>query len=173
MSMYVIIDSKVEDKETYGQYIEQVSPMVRRQKALRSLLSRFAAYIWTGPNTAFGVVAGLIVLCLGGRCRFVSGAAEIYGGLAGRFLGGPVGSFRLGALTLGHVIFGASGSELSALRLHEQVHVRQYERWGLFFLPAYVLSSLWELTHGRSPYRDNFFERQAFASEAELKPRGI
>lgn len=144
----------------------------RRRITVRSLLSRFTAYIWTGPNTAFGVAAGLIFLCLGGRCRFVSGAVEIYGGLAGRFLGGPIGAFRLGALTLGHVIFGPSETELSALRLHEQVHVRQYERWGLFFVPAYALSSLWELTHGRSAYRDSFFERQAFASEANLKSRG-
>lgn len=148
-------------------------PRGRRQKAVRSLLSCFTTYLWAAPNTALGVAAGLMFLCLGGRCRFVSGAAEIYGGLASRFLGGPMGSFRLGALTLGHVIVGASKAELSALREHEQVHVRQYERWGFFFLPAYALSSLWQLTHGRSAYRNNFFEQQAFASEADLKPRGI
>ena len=31
-----------------------------------------------------------------------------------------------------------------------------------FFLPAYALSGLWQLVHGRHWYRDNFFERQAY-----------
>ncbi len=30
MSVYVIIESKVKDREKYGQYIEQVSPMIGR-----------------------------------------------------------------------------------------------------------------------------------------------
>ena len=54
---------------------------------------------------------------------------------------------------------------LSSLRAHEQVHVRQYERWGLFFVPAYLVSSLWQLLRGRHIYRDNCFEREAFGAE--------
>jgi hypothetical protein len=39
--------------------------------------------------------------------------------------------------------------------------VRQYERWGLLFYPAYGLSSLWQLLRGRRPYWDNVFEVEA------------
>jgi hypothetical protein len=54
----------------------------------------------------------------------------------------------------------------SAVRAHEQVHVRQYERWGPLFVPAYLLSSLVELLRGRRPYRDNWFEREAYGKTA-------
>ena len=54
-------------------------------------------------------------------------------------------------------------STLAQLRRHEHVHVRQYERWGPLFIPAYLLSSLVQLLRGRNPYRENHFERQAFA----------
>jgi hypothetical protein len=41
--------------------------------------------------------------------------------------------------------------------------VRQYERWGVFFFPAYALCSLWQAMRGRDWYRDNPFEREARA----------
>lgn len=129
-------------------------------------LSRFAGYLWAAPNTAFGIVAGFITVILGGRLCFVSGAAEVRGGLVPRFFTGVAGLHGIGALTLGHVILGVSQAELSALRYHEHVHIRQYERWGLFFLPAYALSSIWQFVSGHHVYRDNFFERQANIFEA-------
>jgi hypothetical protein len=48
------------------------------------------------------------------------------------------------------------------------VHVRQYERWGPLFVPAYLLSSLVELLRGRRPYRDNWFEREAYGKTARV-----
>jgi hypothetical protein len=51
------------------------------------------------------------------------------------------------------------------------VHVRQYEQWGMFFLPAYALSSVWQVIHGRGGYRNNYFERHAYAVEATQKLR--
>jgi len=91
----------------------------------------------------------------------VSGTVEVYGGVIGRFVSHHPGSLRLSAVTLGHVVLGASGPRLDALRAHERVHVRQYERWGPLFLPAYALSSLGQVVHGGHWYRDNDFERQA------------
>ena len=44
----------------------------------------------------------------------------------------------------------------------ERVHVRQYERWGPFFLPAYFACSLAALARGRDAYRANPFEKEAF-----------
>ena len=40
--------------------------------------------------------------------------------------------------------------------------MRQYERWGPFFIPAYLLSSLVQLLRRRDPYLDNRFEREAY-----------
>lgn len=125
------------------------------------LVTRFAAYAWASPISALGLLAGLLVLLLGGRVRRVSGTAEFYGGALGRLVSGHPGSLRLSAVTLGHVVLGASGTRLDALRAHERVHVRQYERWGPLFLPAYALSSLSQVASGRHWYRDNAFERQA------------
>ncbi len=125
---------------------------------------RMLAYVWAAPNTVLGLAAGLVMLVFGGRVRLVSGVAEFHGGLLGRLLARPWGTFRCGAMTLGHVILGVSEADLIALRRHEHVHVGQYERWGVFFLPAYALSSVWQIVHGRRGYRDNAFERKAYGT---------
>jgi hypothetical protein len=93
------------------------------------------------------------------------GALEIGGGLLGRALSRLPAPFSFSAITLGHVILGVDPRTLAAVRQHEQVHVRQYERWGIFFVPAYLLSSLFELLRGRRPYLDNRFEREAYANQ--------
>ncbi len=124
---------------------------------------RVAAFAWAAPNTALGLVAGLAVLGLGGRVQLVSGAIEFHGGALGRFIARPGG---FGAITLGHVVLGTDDRVLAVLRVHERVHVRQCERWGVFFLPAYALSSAWQVLRGRGPHADNFFEKEAFAAEA-------
>ena len=124
---------------------------------------RLAAYAWASPNTLLGLLAGLVVLALGGRVRVVRGVTEFSDGLLASWVADPV---RFNAITFGHVILGVSEAELAAARSHEHVHVRQYEAWGPFFLPAYAASSLWQLLRGRRMYRDNFFERQAYAADA-------
>ena len=50
---------------------------------------------------------------------------------------------------------------LDIAREHEMVHVRQYERWGPLFGPAYLLSSFALWITGRRPYLDNPFEKEA------------
>jgi hypothetical protein len=132
---------------------------------------RLVAYAWAAPNTVFGFVAGLVMLCLGGRLRWVAGTAEFGGGWLGRFFARLPARWRFGAITIGHVILGPSQADLRACRGHEHVHVRQYERWGPFFLPAYALSSAWQILRGRRGYRDNFFERQAYGTEPAQEPR--
>ncbi len=140
------------------------------KRTLRAVY-RLVAYAWAAPNTLLGLLGGAVMLLLGGQMRFVSGAAEFGGGLLGRWVARLPPPCRIHAMTLGHVILGVGQTELNAHRAHEQVHVRQYERWGPFFLPAYLLSSAWQLLTGGSPYRDNFFERQAFAvDDSGLSP---
>lgn len=65
------------------------------------------------------------------------------------------------AITIGHVVLGVSEAALDVTRDHERVHVRQYERWGPFFIPAYFWSSLVVWARGGHAYLDNGFERQA------------
>jgi hypothetical protein len=133
----------------------------------RSLWLRAVVGVWALPNSALGMLAGVLVLALGGRARCVGGILEFSDGRLGTALASLPARVRFSAMTLGHVILGTSASELARVRAHEHVHVRQYERWGPFFLPAYACSSAWQALCGRRAYRDNHFERQAYAAEGD------
>ncbi|HEY0843335.1 signal peptide prediction [Methylotenera sp.] len=139
--------------------------MSSNQKAILKLI----AYAWAAPNTLLGIWLGLVIIVFGGRVHFMDGVAEFHGGSVGNFFATRPRPFCFGAITVGHVILGTCHNELNALRAHEHVHVRQYERWGVFFLPAYALSSLWEVCNGRNGYWNNCFERQAYAEDAKQK----
>ncbi len=71
------------------------------------------------------------------------------------------GRFRFSAMTLGHVIIGLDERALDLCREHEQAHVRQVERWGALFIPAYLAASLLAWRRGGHYYLDNWFERDA------------
>lgn len=124
---------------------------------------RLLRYLWAAPYTVLGLVLGAIAVLLGATMRRHRGVVEVFGGLIGHALSRLPPGLGFSAMTLGHVILAVDRSSLEALRIHEHVHVRQYERWGPLFLPAYVLSSLLQLLRGRNPYRENHFERQAYA----------
>lgn len=121
-------------------------------------------YLWAAPYTAVGVLAGLVAVLFGARWRVERGVLEFVGGRIGRALGRLPQALGFSAMTLGHVILAVDAPALRLLRRHEHVHVRQYERWGFLFVPAYLLSSLVQLLRGRDPYRENHFERQAYAA---------
>jgi hypothetical protein len=129
-----------------------------------SLVRRIAAYVWAGPNTLLGLAAGLAMLMFGAAASRIQGAIEFSGGAIGLLFASRLQPFRFQAVTFGHVILGTSAAALAGARQHEHVHVRQYERWGPFFLPAYLASSAWQLVTGRHVYHDNYFERQAVES---------
>lgn len=128
--------------------------------------TRLLRYLWAAPYTAVGVVLGTLGLLAGGQWRIHRGVLEFFGGRFGRALQGMPRALGFSAMTLGHVILAVDRSALVQLREHEEVHVRQYERWGPLFVPAYLLSSLLQLLRGRNPYRENHFERQAYATVA-------
>ena len=70
-------------------------------------------------------------------------------------------------LALQSVCWGQNaGSQIAVMTpagtTHEMVHVRQYERWGPFFIPAYLACSLGLWLAGKDAYRDNPFEREAY-----------
>ena len=121
-------------------------------------------YVWAGtPLTLIGLTAGTLGLLTGGRGRRVGPTVEFWGGFVGwalrRLVPLPGGA---NAMTCGHVILGCTDEILDRCREHEWVHVRQCERWGPLFLPAYFLSSAWVWWRGGRPYRDNPFEVEAY-----------
>jgi hypothetical protein len=120
-------------------------------------------YLWAGPYTLLGLLLGAVGLAFGAQWRRQYGVVEFFGGRIGNRLARLRQPWGFSAMTLGHVILAVDRSALVQLRQHERVHVRQYERWGPFFVPAYFLSSLLQLLRGRNPYRENHFERQAYA----------
>ena len=132
------------------------------RKGLRIAI-RAVPYAWAGLYSAVGLALGLVALQFGASMRVHSGALEFGGGRVGKWVSSLPAPFAFSAITFGHVILGIDHATLIAVRSHEHVHVRQYERWGPFFVPAYLLSSLVQLVRGRNPYLDNYFEREAYA----------
>lgn len=119
--------------------------------------------IWVLPNTVLGCLVGGIGLIFGGKARVRSGCIEFYGGLVAWLLRKcPLGSGAV-AMTLGHSIIGQTAEGLDRSRRHEHVHVRQYERWGPLFIPAYLFCSTYLWLKGRNAYRENPFEVQAYS----------
>jgi hypothetical protein len=122
-------------------------------------------YLWASPNTLLGLVIALAGLAGGGRARVFRGVLEVHGPGIRWLLGLVPGSVQ--ALTLGHVVLGRDQGALESTRAHEEVHVRQYERWGPAFLPAYLVASLVAGLRGGDPYRNNRFERAALSREED------
>jgi hypothetical protein len=118
-------------------------------------------YVWAAPSTAIGLVLSVLALRKE-RVAVLDGVIEAHGPLLRCILTrlGPRPG-GIAAMTLGHVVLGCDRQALQETRSHERVHVRQYERWGPFFLPAYAAASLWALARGRHAYFDNWFEREA------------
>lgn len=135
----------------------------RPYNGMRMPFQRLLIYLWTLPTTAVGLCFLPIALCSGGGAQVVDGVLEIHGGLVS-FMLRRLSLLKGGvsAMTLGHVVIGRDPLLLDLTRSHERVHVRQAERWGPFFFPAYVLASLIMLLRGRRPYLDNPFEREAY-----------
>src|SRR6478752_216398 len=124
---------------------------------LRKLLTPFR-YLWAFPVTLLGLSFVLPTLLTGGRVRVERGALEVYGGFT-RFVLRRCLMVHASAMCLGHVVLGQDRECLDHSRDHEHVHVRQCERWGLFIVPAYLLSSFLAWRAGKHFYFDNSFER--------------
>lgn len=123
-------------------------------------------YVWALPASLVGIVLALLVLASGGRARMHKGVWEASGGWPGRLIAcGMPFSGPVAAITFGHVVLGDCDDSLCVTRAHEREHVRQYERWGILFFPAYLVAGLWAWLKGGDPYRDNAFEVAARKAE--------
>ena len=130
---------------------------------------KLARYLWALPTTTVGLLLVVVALASRGRLRLIDGVIEAHGGLLTLPLKkcAPFGN-GIEAMTLGHVVVGQSAAALRRTRRHERVHVRQCERWGPAFIPAYLASTLVALLRGRDAYLDNYFERQAYKEAPEI-----
>ena len=131
-------------------------------------------YVWPLPITLFGLILAGIVKASGGNCSRHGNALEASNGAASRLLWLMNPWANIEAITLGHVILARDANTAARLRTHEHTHVRQYERWGVIFPFAYLASSAIAVMKGGDAYRDNVFEREAFAvqfSESAMTKR--
>ena len=119
------------------------------------------SYIWVAPASFVGLLAAGVAWVLGARATVVDGVLEVTGGRLADCLRRLPPRLQFSAITLGHVILGLSPDLLALVRVHEHVHVRQYERWGLLFFPLYAGASVFAWLAGGSAYWHNHFERQA------------
>lgn len=140
----------------------------RTNRSARRTIGRLACYTWAGPTTLVGLVAVGLSLAWKGRVQVRRGAIEVHGGFSSWYLRRVA---RASAMTLGHVILGQDDWCLEWARDHEQAHVRQVERWGPAFLPAYVMASVWAWARGGHYYYDNYFEIDARRACGEADPR--
>jgi hypothetical protein len=125
-------------------------------------LRQMLVVLWAAPWTLLGLAIGLVALASGGGMQRVGGVIEFHGGAVGLFLRRFPLVRGAAAMTLGHMVLGQTPADLERCRAHELAHVRQYERWGPLFIPAYLLCSLVQGLRGKDPYLDNPFERQAY-----------
>ena len=124
-------------------------------------------YAWAAPATLVGLLVALPAFATGARARVIDGVIEITGGSVERLIAALPRRCRFCAITFGHLVVCIDECTVAAVRAHELVHVRQYERLGALFFPLYIGSSVVQLLRGRDPYFDNRFEREAYALGSE------
>ena len=122
-------------------------------------------YVWALPATVLGLIFAATALWRG-QVRVIDGVVEAHGPVVRSVLSRlPSAPSEVAAITFGHVVLGIDADAIDDTRAHERVHVRQYERWGPAFIPAYLIVSLWAFARGRHIYFDNYFEREAFDAD--------
>lgn len=107
--------------------------------------------LWASPASLIGV---LLAPFFASR-RVFSGVLLCEGAAWPGRLG-----WRYRAITFGHVVLCVDELD-DALLAHELVHVRQYERLGALFMPAYLWASASAWQRGGHYYRDNRYEIEA------------
>ena len=108
--------------------------------------------------------------------RVCEGVLEITSPALAWFLHGPwframSGGEGFAAATIGHVIVARDAQCMANCRVHEHLHVRQCERWGMLFPFAYVAAGLYAVLKAKNwgaYYWNNRFEREARAAETRV-----
>jgi hypothetical protein len=130
-------------------------------KSIMCGVHKLLRYAWASPCSFVGLLLLLAGFFSGASVRVVAGVIEVAGGRISSWVSRLPRCLQFSVITFGHVILADTCTSLVCHRVHEQVHVRQYEKWGILFFPLYCGSCLIQLLCGRNPYSDNHFERQA------------
>ncbi|MHC1699290.1 MAG: hypothetical protein AB9919_14735 [Geobacteraceae bacterium] len=130
-------------------------------KLIMCCAHKLLRYVWASPCSFVGLLLLPAGFLSGASVRVVAGTLEVAGGRIAAWISSLPRCLQFSAITFGHVILADNHASLAVHREHERVHVRQYEQWGMLFLPLYCGSSLIQHLRGRDPYFDNRFERQA------------
>lgn len=118
--------------------------------------------LWTLPNTLIGLVLGFLSFAWP---RWDERGALVFESEQGfRKLHSKRG---YAAITFGNAIITNPNPGVRLMR-HELAHVRQYEKWGPFYVLVYGFYWLKLSLEGKDGYWDNPFEQEA--REAEDKP---
>ena len=134
-------------------------------------------FLWALPLTALGFLIVILTWYFDRKQRvshvqYAQAAIVfvVYGKLLYKLLRRhPLGHMQ--AVALGCCILAQDAACAQSTLTHELVHVGQALRWGVLFPFAYVLASLWAWARGGDLYRDNVFERAAFAAERASENR--
>ena len=74
-------------------------------------IRRWGIYLWVLPASVCGLILGLPVLLLGGKCRWVTGVLEVCAPRCSASWGR-----HFGAITFGHVVIARNAEQMVALR---------------------------------------------------------
>jgi hypothetical protein len=118
-------------------------------------------YLWPSPYTLVGLLVFFIPI-RGARSLLVHrGTIGVIGPAIERLLVRVPIIGGAAAMTFGHSILAKDRDTFYSTWDHERVHVDQYQRWGLLFVPMYLGAGLWLKIRGKDPYWDNPFEIEA------------
>ena len=122
-------------------------------------------YLWVAPISLWFVPLAWVARWTGGSYAWHTGVLEIEGGIVGKWLDNGIPLFgSVNAFTVGHVVVGVSPAHLASSRVHERVHVRQFERWGVLFPLVYAFAGWQAKRRGGHFYWDNPYEIEARAA---------
>lgn len=117
------------------------------------------AYVWVAPITCLSLPLIPLAKLTGGTYWVHTGVIEVCGGAVGSWLARGIPVFGVvNAITIGHLVAGISPQHLVNSRVHERVHVCQFERWGCFFPLVYAAAGLKAHWQGKHFYWDNPYE---------------
>lgn len=124
--------------------------------------SSLLSYLWVAPITVWCLPLALLAKATGGGYALHTGVLEIWGGWVGRWLARGIPFLgAVNAITVGHCVAGVSPKHLHSSRVHERVHVEQFERWGCLFPFVYFIAGVRAQQRGSSFYWDNPYEIEA------------
>jgi hypothetical protein len=126
---------------------------------------KWLGWVWAAPITLVGLLFATVIRASSGQLQHHGNAWEATGGCAPWLLWLMNPWLLIEAITFGHVIIARDAMTARRVRAHEQVHVCQYERWGVLFPIAYLAASVMAILRGECPYRGNRFEREAFLGQ--------